>query len=411
MGNNLYSKKLIMANSFTADFPEIWAREQQEVFYKENVAMQIADTSFKGEMSYGDTLNRPYRSSNAVQSYTRGTAITIDDKTDTQEQLSVNRQFATGFYIDDFDKVQSRYDLIAAYAKDDGEYLSNQVDADVLGEYSNADATVDDGTIWGTAGNGISLTTSNVLKTISAAKKELRKNNVSATDLFGVISPEFEDILIQYGAGRDTNMWDDVNKKGVTMQFYGYDLYVSNQTAGSAVLAMATNPTANDTVVIEGVTFTFVASPASAGDVDIWANVDATRANLETLINDPSTTTATGIALSTEDARNFANKVTATNNDTDDTLTVVYKGAGTLTVSETLTAGGDVWTTTSQKQHNLFGKRGAVTLVMQSDARPQVKQVPDKLGVNILNGVLYWVKTFADGAKQLVNVEIQSSAF
>ena len=401
-----------MANSFTADFPEIWAKEQQEVFYKENVAMQIADTTFKGEMSYGDTLNRPYRSSNAVQSYTRGTAITIDDKTDTQEQLSINRQFATGFYIDDFDKVQSRYDLISAYARDDGEYLSNQVDADVLGEYSNADATVDDGTIWGTAGNGISLTTSNVLKTISAAKKELRKNNVSATDLFGVISPEFEDILIQYGAGRDTDMGDAANEKGVTMQFYGYDLYVSNQTAGSAVLSLATNPTNGDTVVIEGVTFTFVDTiGTTAGNVHIETTVDATRANLETLINAPTTTAAGYVALATNDARVFGNQASATNDDTADTLTVVFKGAGTLEVSETLTDGTDTWTATKEKQHNLFGKRGATTLVMQSDARPQVKQVPDKLGVNILNGVLYWVKTFADGAKQLVNVEIQSSAF
>lgn len=60
-----------MANSFTADFPEIWAREQQEVFYKENVATKIADVSYKSEMSFGDTLNRPYRSSNNVQTYTR----------------------------------------------------------------------------------------------------------------------------------------------------------------------------------------------------------------------------------------------------------------------------------------------------------------------------------------------------
>jgi hypothetical protein len=106
-------------NTFTADFPEIWAKEQQIVFYKENVAMKIADVSFKSEMSFGDTLNRPYRSANNVQSYTRGTAITIDDKTDTNEQLSANKQFATGFYVDDFDKIQSRYDLIASYAKDD----------------------------------------------------------------------------------------------------------------------------------------------------------------------------------------------------------------------------------------------------------------------------------------------------
>lgn len=401
-----------MANNFTADFPEIWAKEQQRIFYKENVAMKIADTSFRGEMSNGDTLNRPYRSSNAVQTYTRGTDITIDDKTDTNEQLVINRQFATGFYMDDFDKVQSNYDLISKYASDDGVYLANQVDADVLGEYVNAASTVDDGSIGGTAGNGISLSTSNVLKTVSAAKKDLAKQNIPLSDLFGVISPEFEDILIQYGAGRDTTMGDGFNKDGAIMDFYNFRLYRSNQTSGSAVLGMATNPTNGDTITIEGVTFTFVSSiGTTAGNVLIAGTVDGTRANLEALINSPSTTTANGVALADNDARVFGNQVTATNNDTTDEITVVYKGVGSITVSETLTAGGDTWAATSQKQHNLFGKKGAITLVMQSDARPQVKDEPKKFGVNILNGVLYGVKTFADGAKQLVNVELNSSTF
>lgn len=401
-----------MANTFTADFPEIWAREQQEVFYKENVAMKVSDTSFKWEMSFWDTLNRPYRSANAVQTYTRGTAITINDKTDTQEALSVNRQFADGFYIDDFDKIQSRYDLIAAYAKDGGEYLSNQVDSDVLWEFVNATSTVDDGTIWGTSGNGISLTTSNVLKVVSASKKKLRLQNVSATDLFGVISPEFEDILIQYGAGRDTVMWDGLNKDGAIMDFYGFRLYASNQTAGTAVLSLVTQPTNADTVVIEGVTFTFVSTIATTpGNVLIGANVDATRVNLTALINDPTTTSANQVALSTENGKVFTNQVAAVDAPAADTMTVTYKWVGTLTVSNTLTDATDTWTAVKQKQHNLFGKKGAITLVMQSDARPQIKQVPDKLGVNILNGVLYGYKTFADWAKKLVNVAIQSSAF
>ncbi len=401
-----------MSNNFTADFPEVWAKEQQIVFYKENVAMKIADTSFKSEMSFGDTLNRPYRSSNNPQVYTRGTAITINDKTDTQEQLSVNKQYANGFYIDDFDKVQSRYDLIANYARDEWVYLSNLVDSDVLGEYANATSTVDDGSIGGTAGNGISLTTSNVLKTISASKKKLALQNVPISDLFGVISPEFEDILVQYGAGRDTTMWDGFNKDGAIMDFYGFRLYRSNQTSGTAVLSLATQPTNTDTVVIEGVTFTFVSSiGTTAGNVLIGANVDATRVNLETLINAPATTTANGVALSTENSNKFLAQVSAVDSPSGDTLTVTYKGVWTLTVSETLTDGTDTWTAAKQKQHNLFGRKGAVTLVMQSEPRPQIKEVPDKLGKNILNGVLYGVKTFTDGAKQLVNVELQSSAF
>lgn len=401
-----------MANSFSADFADIWAREQQEIFYKENVAMKIADVSFKSQMSSGDVLNRPYRSSNAVQTYTPGTAITIDDKTDTIEALTVNRKFATGFYVDDFDAIQSNYDLISRYAKDDGIYLSNQVDADVLGEVANATSTVDDGTIGGTSGNGIALTTSNVLSVISAAKKKIAKQNVPLTDLFGAVSPEFEDVLIQYGAGRDTSMGDGANKDGALMDFYGFRLYRSNQLTGSAVLSLATQPTDTDTVVIQGVTFTFVSSiGTTAGNVLIGANVDATRVNLTALINAPTTTSSTQVALSTANARVFTNQVAAVNSASADTCTVTYKGAGVLTVSETLTDATDTWTAVKQIQSQMFGKKGAVTLVMQSDARPQVKEVSDKLGKNILNGVLYGVKTFADGAKQMVNVKIKSSAY
>lgn len=401
-----------MANSFSADFADIWAKEQQRIFYKTNVAMKVADMSFQAQLSKGDVLNRPYRSSNGVQTYTRGSAITIDDKTDTIEALTVNRQFATGFYVDDFDAIQSNYNLIANYAKDDGIYLSNQVDADVLGEYANATSVVDDGTVGGTTGNGITLTTSNVLSVISAAKKKLARQNIPMESLFGVISPDFEQILVQYGAGRDTQSGDTAQDNGFFTDFYGFKLYRSNQLANSALLSMATQPTDGDTVVIQGVTFTFKTTLGStAGNVLIGASADAARANLAALINAPTVTTAQGVALSTANARLFTNQVTATNDNTANTMAIVYKGAGVLAVSKTFTDTTDTWTSAKTVQHNLFGSMGATTLVMQSDAAPQIKEVPDKLGKNVLNGVLYGLKTFADGAKMLVDVQINASTY
>lgn len=400
-----------MANSLSASFEEIWAAEQQTVFYKTNVAMEIADLSFNSTLKRGDTLNRPYRSSSNVQVYTRGTDITIDSLTDTNEQLVVNKEYANGFYIDDFDAIQSKYDVAANYGKDNGIYLSNQVDADVLGEVFNATSTVDDGTIGGTAGNGITLSTSNVLKVMGAAKKKLRLQNVPLEMAYAVISPEFEDILVQYGIGRDTTMGDGVFSNGYIGKANGFKLYVSNNLSGSAVLALATQPTANDTITIEGVTFTFVASPAAAGDVDIGANVDATRANLATLINAPTTTTSGGVALATANARKFLACVTATNDDNANTLTVKYKGVGTLTVSEALTDGTDTWTAAKIKQHCLFGIKGNPVLVMQRKPSVVFRAEPKKLGGNVLNGVLYGVKTFADNAKAMVNVELNASAF
>lgn len=381
------------------------------MFYKQNVGKAVCNMSFKSQLSKGDTLNRTYRSRNNVQQYTRGSSITIDDQTDTNEQLSVNRQFAMGFYVDDFDKIQNSYDAAANYGKDHSVYLSNQVDADVLGEYSNASSTVDDGDIGGTDGNAISLDTSNVLAVVSAAKRKLMKQNIPDNDLFGVVSPEFEEILVQYGAGRDTAMGDSANKNGKIMNFYGMTLYRSNQTSGSAVLSLATQPTNGDTVVINGVTFTFVSSIGStAGNVLIGGNVDETRGHLAAFINDPGTTSADQVALSSENQRLFVN-ASATNNDSANTLTVTFKGVGALVVSETLTDATDTWTTTKQIQHNLFGRRGAIACVMQKDPMPQIKEVPDKLGKNILNGVLYGIKTFSDGAKQLVDVQLDSQTF
>ena len=77
-----------------------------------------------------------------------------------------------------------------------------------------------------------------------------------------------------------------------------------------------------------------------------------------------------------------------------------------------MTAGADVWTTALQKQHCVFGiAKSCTTLVMQKKPSVEVKDNPNRLGKNILNGVLYWVKTFADNAKNMVRVELNASGY
>jgi hypothetical protein len=401
-----------MANNFSASFSEVRAREQQEVFYKMNVANQIADTSFASDLTSGDVLHRTYRSSTGYASvYTRGTDMVERTLTDTDETLTVNKEFYDFFYVDDHDKIQNDYNAAINYGKDGGEMLSDQIDADVLGEALNATSTVDDGSIGGTAGNGITLSTSNVVKTTTAATKKMKKLNIKGANKYGVISPEYEDILVQYGVARETDMGDGLNRKPEFMNWLGYKLYTSNNTTGTAVLSLATQPTASDTITIEGVTFTFVASPSAAGDVDIGSDVDATRVNLETLINAPSTTTAGGVALSTEDAKFFTARVSAVDSAADDTLTVTVKGIGTLDVSETLTDGTDTWTAAKQKQHLMFGIDGNPSLVVQEDPSISAVKAEKRKGYFYQNTILYGVKTFADNAKQMVNIEINSSSF
>jgi len=387
-----------MANNLSASFEEIWAKEQQTVFYKKNLAMEMADTSFNGTLSKGDTLNRTYRSAASIQSYTRGTAITIDDVTDTNEALTVNLEFATGIYIDNFDKIQNKYNQAVNYGKDYGEALSNQVDASVLGEYVNA----------GNALAAVTLSVSNILAMFSNAKKTLRKENISSTDLSAIISPDVAAILDQTQSGRDTSMGDAANKDGYYGKYQGFHCYESNQLAGSATLGLATNPTNGDSIVIDGVTFNFVDTiGTAAGNIHIESGVDGTRANLVTLIGAPTTTAAGYVALATANARKVAHNWTAVNSDSLDTMTIVCNGVGVLDLSSDLTDGTDAWAL--EQQHNLFGvSKKMTTLVVQATPSVKMKDVPDKLGKNALNCVLYGVKTYADNAVQMVDAPINS---
>jgi len=401
-----------MANSLSASFEEIRAKEMQEVFYKRNIAYKIADISFKGTMKQGDTLNRPYRSTLTAQSYTPGTAITIDDLTDTNEQLTIDKKFATGFYVDEFDSIQSAYDTAMKYGKDAGELLSNMIDAYTLGEAVNAYSYVDAGNVGGTAGEGIALTTSNVLPMLSAVKQKLKKLNISSNDIFGAISPEVENIITQYVEARDTAMGDKIGENGFIGMYYGIKFYVSNQLASSAVLSLVTQPTANDTITIQGQVFTFVSSiGTTAGNVLIGSDVDTTRASLATLINAPATSTSTGRALTGAALRLFQNQVTAANDNSANTLTVTAKGVGVLDVSEVLTDGTDTWTATTQLQRNLFGIVGNPVLVVQREPSIAVRPVQDKLGNNYLNGVLFGVKSFIDNSKQMVDARVRCDTY
>ena len=405
-----------MTNNVSASFETIWAREQQEVFYKRTVSSVVADVSKRALMSAGQTLTRTYRSgsiNDAPSVYSRGTDISLTDITDTAETLTVNKQFADGFYVDDFDAIQDKYDIAANYGKDYGERMKSQIDADVLYEVVNASSVVDAWSVGGVAGQGITLSTSTILNVFTAATKKLAKLNIMDTDKVGVISPEVEEFISLYYGAKVTDLGDKVAENGYFTKISGYQLYTSNNTTGTAVLALATNPTANDTVTIQGVTFTFVASiGTTAGNVLIGADADASRANLAALINAPWTTTAQGVALTGTNLKNIQARAVATNDNTANTLTVRYKGAGVLTVSETLTAGADVWTTALQKQLCLLGVRNmCTTLVVQSAPKIYRKEEPKKIGGNYLSAMLYGIKTFADNAKNMVRVEIASSGF
>jgi hypothetical protein len=393
-----------MANSLSASFPDIWAGKQQTEFFKQNVAMKICkfEQGLEGK-KYGDTLNRTYSSMSTVPDvYVRGTAITIQDITDTAEQLTINSQYAQGFYVDEMDDIQNIYSAALEYGRKTGEYLSNQVDAEVLGEALNAASTVTIGT----------LATTNIVSALTGANKALAKLNVMSKDKYAVISPEFEEILVQYVENKATVKGDQVGLNGYILTWMGYDFYVSNQLTSTVELVLDADVTANDTVTIAGQTFTFVASiGTTAGNVLAGANAAATRVNLAALINAPGTSTSTGIALTGDALKLFKARISATNNIAATKVVVKAKGVGVLDVAESITAASDVFTATAQLQHNLFGVKGNPYLIIQRMPKVSERMVQDKMGSNYLNTVLFGYKTFKDNSYAMVDVTIRCDAF
>jgi hypothetical protein len=141
---------------------------------------------------------------------------------------------------------------------------------------------------------------------------------------------------------------------------------------------------------------------------DVYTPIEGLLANLTALINAPSTTTTYGVALASADVINVSKtlRLTATNDNSANTMTVVGKGSGRLTVSETLTDGTDAWS--KNFIHAYFGKEGAIDVVIQKDVKADMRPEPKQPTTNIISRVLYGIKTFADGSKKFLDVKISA---
>src|SRR3990167_4066799 len=161
-----------MANDTSAFNPELWSEDIQQVFFRKNVSYELANMKLDGALAMGDTINHPYASPIVDEAYSK-TDITISDQTATNEQLSIATARALGAYYDDIDQLQNKYNLASIWAKRAGMQLSNRIDQAFFAEVTNAGQYIDDGDVGGTAGNYITMSTSNIFKMFLAARTKL----------------------------------------------------------------------------------------------------------------------------------------------------------------------------------------------------------------------------------------------
>lgn len=400
---------------YSAGFQEVMSKRMQRIHHKVDVFRAIASFEERSNLVKGDTVHRIKKTLPRVQTYVRGTAMSIGAHAEADESLVVSVSKVAPFYVDDLDQLQFNFKYQMEFGQDMATRLGNFIDGDVLGEVTTAPTAniIDDLSInpsSGTSGNGVLVNASNIQRVFSTSQRKLTKAKIDMRDRFVVLSPEFYQSLIDYLAGKNTPLADKIGPNGdVGGSYYGFQLYLSNACLFTATVNIATQPTDGDTVTFNGVVFTFKTTLGStAGNVLIGGSASAANTNLAALITTPQTTTANGVAIdgTTDLGTGFTTIDMLTGVSATATATSVVirsEGNGAVSVSSVLTAGADGWNAATQIEHIMFGKKGATDVVIQAEPKIEVKEVPDKLGKNIIPWTLYGIKTFREGTLQLVD--------
>ena len=393
-------------------YKEQFDNAYQEIFQKVLVSKKIANMRFEPVLTYGESVERVAYdiSSVRVRTVTRGSASTIDSITDSSELLSINLEKEAAFHISDGEVKQAGPlnpgEVIGVKV---AHLVAQDIDARFFAEVLNSAYTFDTGDLTTLASTGTPITESSTTVPQMAARMpaKLRRNNQMLTNLVYVTDSYGAANFTEYLLGKNIDLAGSVYSNGYTGTVSNAQVYVSENLTGSAVLALATTPTNGDTIIINGVTFTFVTTiGATAGNVLIGGSADVARANLTAAINDPSTTSANQVALSAADQLTITDtlKLAATNDNTANTMTIVGTGSGALTLSETLTDATDAWTL--NKIHAYFGKKGAIDMVLMDMKEVDMRPTADRRGVNVFSSYLGGLRTFTDGSKKFLNVWI-----
>lgn len=414
------------ANPNTFAFKQVWDNLYEITHYKQPCYRAIASEKIEADIAPGDTFWREYTSDFYVENLGADGSYNTQGLTDVQESLVINQQKDVAFYVAKPDLVKQHLPTVIKYGRKAHNRLFLQIDGDVLGQaYQSAGSVIDDGSLGGTSGNGLTPTQANIANIFVFSQQALQLQNVeygpnekfsgdvkldtTKSMAVSIISPQLYAILLLYLGGKTTLLGDTVSKNGHAGLFMGFNLFVSNNLGWSGSLAIGATPTNGDTFTINGITFKFVTATTNPGEITI-SGTTTSIASAVAALNAPFTTSATFTALAGTAAQKKAlmNLTAAT---ATGAISVIQTGWGSVPVSQVMTSGLNVWTSALQKQHNVFGVNNSISLVIAQ--RPEFLENPvtGKVGKDFVTWTLYGYKVFTDQVPMLVDVQLNASSF
>ena len=382
-------------NSYSALNPIEMSAKMQDYAMLTMVSKAIADMKFKSGLKQGSSYDFPYTVDPSRQDYTPGTDLSADSDAATADQLAIDKTPSIMITDNPISQAQrADKSLFAKRDKRSGEVLASGVDQYVLKkglDAVNARNTVAGGT----------LTAASLFQATLQAVARIKDYEIGGEGVKAAVDPTNSALMSEYFIANGFNQADSNLNNGFMGRAAGVDFHETNDLEYSATLQMATKPTAGDTVVIKGVTLTFVASIGTdAGNVLIGSAVANSKANLLLLVNDPETTTATGVALAAEDAKMFKNKeVSMAAWGSDESIVTAH---GIMYPEETFTDGTDTWG--AETSAILISRKNAISLLMQKDLTYYEGREPKRPEVNHIFYQLFGAKVFHRNIKRIAKI-------
>jgi hypothetical protein len=229
-----------------------------------------------------------------------------------------------------------------------------------------------------------------------------------------------EQVLLAVGF-KPGDLGDTVLKAGYLNMLFGFNTFVSTSLPFTALFSQTATPTNGDTIVIGGVTLTFVTgTPTSAGDIKAETDAATSMTNLKNFLNAPYASISgksvglTRSSLAQADAFIFdlisSSAVTGT---APAALTMTILGHGLVAISAT----GAGMVISKQAVHAIFGTSQSIALIMQRTPELAVS-AGQIIGNGSTGGILAqdfatWAligwKVFLTHTKQLVDVAISTT--
>ena len=404
-----------MANSLTAASPTYWSRAAGRKFYKDTIFRAITDFSEESVLGNdGRIVDRPYRSDVVAENYTKGTALTAQDLSYTSDQMTMDQFYSLLMYVDDIDALQNKYKTVRLWSEEAGQRIGVRFDSQVLYEVVNATTTVDAASLGGTADEGISLTSANVALLFGEVNEALDALNIPESERYFAVSPLAYNKLWQFIGGKESMLGDKTGETGMVGQYGGLKIYKSNNVTAEARWTPADNPTDEDTLTIEGITFTFQSViGTTAGNILQTTDTATTIDNLVALINAGGVGDGVNyVSLSTANQRTVQNWVAV---DGTTYLVVRIKGGGNdITVSGSESA--DTWDAKWEYQDLVAGRKMAISAAIQTggqgiiDTQMASTVSAGKRGTNVMPLLVGGTKVFNQGKNELVWVKVRTDS-